>query len=284
MVNLHTEFAAMVLAFARAHKLFRIVDFGAGSGRLLDVLSSMDPGLELHGIDQRQANVAFDWIVDKWSSRTGDWTTGSVLQLLTTLRTPVLALAIEWLDDIPCTIAERTPVLRATGPDGPTELLPQEEVGWADQWWPTGKIAEIGLTRDRVWQSLAHTLPLGSILLMIDYGHIRNDRPVRGTFTGYRNGRQRTPQRHRNPSDMNLTAHVAVDSLAASVEMIGARRLLFTRQHALAHLFPPLPEDPLAALAARSRREALTAPHVFGNFWWLAHQVTGAGEPARVAP
>jgi hypothetical protein len=77
--------------------------------------------------------------------------------------------------------------------------------------------------------------------------------------------------------DANLTAAVAIDSLAAAGERHGAVTLALLRQaEALdALLPPPAPADTLTALVARSEHAALVNRSVWGDQWWLLQRVPG---------
>ena len=113
----------------------------------------------------------------------------------------------------------------------------------------------------------------GGAALLVDYGHTRADRPPTGSLAGFRAGRAVAP---RPLPERNLTAHVAVDAVAAAVTAAGARTVLAGRQHeVLPGLLPPVQAGVgvLEALAARSRRQALTAPSGWGRHHWLLQEV-----------
>jgi hypothetical protein len=135
---------------------------------------------------------------------------------------------------------------------------------------------EVGTTRDAAWASLVRSLvPLGGQVLMVDYGHERAARPGQGTLAAYRAGRRVPPVAR---PDRNLTAHVAVDAVAAAGEQAGARTVLRAWQaEALRTLLaPPTPAaDVLDDLVARSRRAALASPRGWGAHWWLLQEVPG---------
>jgi hypothetical protein len=108
--------------------------------------------------------------------------------------------------------------------------------------------------------------------VMIDYGHRGSERPPDGSFAAYRDGRSVEPV----PSaEMNLTAHVSVDSLRAAGEAAELTTELCCRQgEAIAALeSPPSADpDPLADLSRRSERAALTSPYGWGSHWWLVQR------------
>lgn len=280
------------LATAVAHVLCgrpgirRVVELGAGDGRLLAGLRAGRPDVELAGVDLRGRPAGLDpavgWCTDRWDVRRACWTTGAVAGLLAA-GPPTLVLAVEWLDDLPCRLVARdaggwreldadlTPTTRP-GPD---------ERAWLERWWPAGERAEVGTSRDAAWASVVRALAgTGGAALLVDYGHTWSGRPAAGSLAAYRAGR---PAQPRPRPDRNLTAHVAVDAVAAAGAAAGARTVLTGRQQdVLPGLLPALPPtaDPLAALATRSRRRALTAPAGWGAHHWLLQEVAaGAVAP-----
>ena len=270
------EAVAALLAAAPAVRT--VVDVGAGDGALLTGLHRLRPDLALLGVDRRPRptglSASIGWRPDHWDVRTDRWRHGPDAWLRPDV--PVLLVAAEWLDDLPA------PVVQAAGtgwrelevaPDG-TERAGRPLTGptaaWAERWWPTGRRAELGLTRDRAWAGLvAAALARGGLALAIDYGHRRDARPSGGTLTAYADGRLR-PLRP-DPA-LNLTAHVAVDALAAAGEECGARTVRLQRQRAVLDELvraDPCPADPLQDLQRRSEQAALRAPRVWGDLWWL---------------
>jgi hypothetical protein len=111
---------------------------------------------------------------------------------------------------------------------------------------------------------------------MIDYGHLLDDRPAHGTLAGYQHGRPVLPR----PSPaINLTAHVAVDSVRAAGEAAGARTELLVRQREAVRRLLPVPgrTDPsgtLARLQLAGERRLLA--DTLGDHWWLVQSVTEA--------
>lgn len=259
-----------------------VLEVGAGDGQLLAALHVLRPTLWLAGLDLRARPAGLPdpvrWGRDSWDVRTGAWTTGGCRQLLAQAPGPVLALAVEWLDDLPCPVvtggAEDGRELDAGG--APSRPLPSGAADWLRTWWPGTGRAEVGSTRDEAWSWLMDALGVrGGLALLVDYGHEREHRPPTGSLAAYRDGR---PVPAVPAPDRNLTAHVAVDAVQAAGERAGARTLARLRQSAaLADLLGPAPGgDALAGLAARSRRRALTSPGGWGEHWWLLQQV-----PAR---
>jgi hypothetical protein len=277
---------ALLTLLDRRPDLTRVVEVGAGDGRLLQALHARRPGLALAGTDLRPRPVALPsavaWMQDVWDVRVGRWTTGGFARLLTEGAGPVLVLAVEWLDDLPCRLAARMEGAWRELDDGlaPAAPLEKEELGWLSSWWPDGERAEVGSTRDAAWASLIRSLvPVGGQALMVDYGHERVARPRQGTLTAYRAGRPVSPEAL---PDRNLTAHVAVDAVTAAGEQAGAGTVFRRRQaQALADLLPPPAPagDALGELAAASRRAALTSPRTWGSHWWLLQEVTDPRHP-----
>ncbi|MFG3687767.1 SAM-dependent methyltransferase [Micromonospora sp. NPDC047740] len=155
---------------------------------------------------------------------------------------------------------------------------------------PTASRAEIGRTRDKAWAEAVQRIEKGCALA-VDYGHLRDGRPVEGTLTGYRGGRQVPPV---PDGSCDVTAHVAMDSVAAAGERVaGCAYTLITQWEGLRALGadggrPPrslAAQDPagyVRALAAASAVAELTDPAGLGGHWWLLQPV---GVPvAQVMP
>src|SRR3990170_3915941 len=96
-----------------------------------------------------------------------------------------LVIANEWLDNVPCELAE-------LDPDGtprylladlsPRPVVTGDDREWLDRWWPLrepGDRAEIGLARDLAWADVVRRLEDG-MAVAIDYGHLRESRPPYG--------------------------------------------------------------------------------------------------------
>jgi hypothetical protein len=259
-----------------------VVDVGAGRGELLGALAQMRPGLRLGGIDLRprpeSLPAGISWAVDLWDVRYAGWTTGQAETLLRDSE-PVVVVCCEWLDDLPCRVVHREAdgwrevVVNDAGEQRPGPRLIDADLDWADRWWPTGQWAEIGLTRDRAWSALATVVSRrDGCAIMIDYGHRQPERPPEGSFAAYRDGRSVEPM----PSaEMNLTAHVSIDSVQAAGEAAGLTTELCCRQsQAMARFgLPGLDDsDPLVDLSRRSERAALSSPYAWGSHWWLVQR------------
>jgi SAM-dependent MidA family methyltransferase len=122
-------------------------------------------------------------------------------------------------------------------------------------------------------------LPDGALLLLVDYAHTRADRPAAGSLAGYRAGRlvPTVPD-----GSCDLTAHVALDAVAAAARAAGAGAGLLTTQLTALDALGlraqvtrhPLPHNAsgtaqLAMLAHRSAAAELLDPDGLGGFSWL---------------
>ncbi|MFG2063388.1 SAM-dependent methyltransferase [Micromonospora sp. NPDC048871] len=136
---------------------------------------------------------------------------------------------------------------------------------------------EIGRTRDEAWADAVGHVERG-LALAVDYGHLRATRPVDGTLTGYRAGRQVPPV---PDGSCDVTAHVAMDSVASAGERVArCAYALGSQRDGLRALGadggrPPLslaahdPAGYVRALAAASAAAELTDPAGLGGHWWL---------------
>lgn len=199
-----------------------------------------------------------------------------------------LLFANEWLDNVPLEIAERdeSGVLRyvevtGTGEERLGAPLTAADAAWCRRWWPqgdsgAGERVELGGPRDEAWAAAVGALERG-LAVAVDYAHRRSDRPVFGTLTGFRDGREVPPV---PDGSCDLTAHVALDSVA-----VPGVHSLWTTQRAALHALgvagtrPPLAQassDPagyLRALAAAGEAAELTASAGLGGFGWLLQAV-----------
>ncbi|SDR76869.1 SAM-dependent methyltransferase, MidA family [Friedmanniella luteola] len=278
--TLGPELAQAVATLLRERPgLHRVLELGAGDGRLLTALRAVRPGLDLVGVDLRgrppELDPAVGWRTDRWDVRADVWVAGAVPALLAD-GVPTLVLAVEWLDDLPCRLADRTDGrwYELDADRTPLRPLAAADDAWLRRWWPDGVRVEVGRTRDAAWASVVGGLAAGGgAALLVDYGHTAGGRPRTGTLAAYRDGRAVEPS---PGADRNLTAHVAVDAVAAAGVAVGARTALAGRQaRVLPGLLPPADPgaDPLTGLAGRSRRHALTAPTGWGGHHWLLQEV-----------
>ncbi len=265
--------AEAVLELARRHALDRIVEVGAGRGELLTVLdaASGSDGPSLTGLDVVPRPAGLSPTVAWQRSPGGPHLPDELAGL-----TGTLALAHEWLDVVPTPVAERddsgvwrvVEVDTASGRERRADPVPEADGDWISGHVPPGPCrVEVGRTRDLAFADLASRVASG-LVLAVDYGHTRADRPAGGTLAAYRLGARVVPV---PDGSCDLTAHVAVDTL-------GADRLVPQREalRDLLGVAPPPPHDlsradPAAYLAALSRRSAvatLCAPQGPGGFWW----------------
>ncbi|MGI8578573.1 MAG: SAM-dependent methyltransferase [Nocardioidaceae bacterium] len=261
-------FAQVVVSLVRRLGVHHVTDYGAGGGELLAQIRALAPDLGLTGVELRQRPSDLPPEVN-WVGQLPDQVWG-------------LLIANELLDNVPCDVVEldNRQVVRVVEiqPDTGVERLgaPIDPTGleWLGRWWPVdrpGQRAEVGFARDRAWSGACARLGRGAALL-IDYGHQRDSRPPAGTLASYRNGRQ-TPATPDGRHD--LTAHVAVDSVAAAVggQMKTQRQML----HELGVISrrPPVttarhqPAGYLRALSTAGAVAELTAQPGLGDFWWL---------------
>ena len=190
-----------------------------------------------------------------------------------------LVLATEWLDNVPLDRAglDRAGTARYELVDG-TLGAPVSTVDrrWLDRWWPLvpGGRAEIGRPRDLAWRRAAGTLRAG-LALAVDYGHLAGARPVQGTLTGYRHGRQVPPV---PDGTCDLTAHVAFDPLCPGTGLVTRQRDALAglgvdgTRPALARAHTD-PAGYLRALARAGAGAELRDPAGLGGHLWLAHPV-----------
>ncbi|GAA4119176.1 SAM-dependent methyltransferase [Knoellia locipacati] len=249
----------------------RVVDLACGRGELLHHLHDQRPDLDLVGVDVVERPGDLPGAVE-WLRSPGGALLPDELRDL-----DALVLAHEWLDVVPCTVAEvddegelREVLVDDSGTETLGGTLTGDDRAWADAWWTSatpGERVEVGLSRDLAWRDLLSRNRSG-LTVAVDYGHVRTGRPSFGTLTAYQEGQvtETVPDGRRD-----LTAHVATDSLGAD-EVLTQRELLHrlgtraaTPEHALAG------SDPLGyvrALGRSSTVAALTDPNGLGGFSW----------------
>ncbi|WP_308313103.1 SAM-dependent methyltransferase [Streptomyces sp. ISL-1] len=252
-----------------------LVDVGAGRGELLTgVLAALPSGFPVraYAVERAARPAGLDPRIE-WTAEPPAGVSG-------------LLFANEWLDNVPVDVAEVDPdgVARyvLVGPDGAERLgspVGGADADWLARWWPLvepGARAEIGRPRDEAWSAAVSTLEAG-LAVAADYAHVRDNRPLFGTLTGFRAGREVPPV---PDGSCDITAHVALDACA----LPGAE--LLPQRDALARLGvtggrPPLSlatSDPAAyvrALASAGEAAELTARGGLGDFGWLLQRVGG---------
>ncbi|MFJ8140761.1 SAM-dependent methyltransferase [Streptomyces sp. NPDC096013] len=262
------------------------VDLGAGRGELVTgVLGALPAAVaarvRAHGVELADRPAGLDPRVG-WTAEPPKGITG-------------LLFANEWLDNVPVEVAEVDPggvprlvLVREDGTERLGEPVSGAEAAWLARWWPQapeeGLRAEIGLPRDTAWASAVAAVDQG-LAIAVDYAHTRDTRPLFGTLTGFREGRETAPV---PDGSCDITAHVALDACASATAaaptaaLPGAR--LLTQRAALRALGvtgarPPLTlasADPTAyvrALASAGEAAELTAPGGLGDFGWLVQPV-----------
>ncbi|MGW0483216.1 SAM-dependent methyltransferase [Nonomuraea sp. NPDC003214] len=256
-----------------------LVDIGAGEGTLVRrVLDAAGPALR-----DRLRITAVDL-----SPRPGELPERIAWQPRLPSGIQGLAIANEWLDNVPLDVAEQTS-------DGPRLVMVDTETGeerlgdppqgadleWLARWWPlscVGSRAEIGWPRDAAWAAVLNRLSRGRAIA-IDYAHPVDNRPMHGTLTGYRDGAVVSPV---PDGTCDITAHVALDACAEAGRKAGGISTgLSTQRAALRALGitgdrPPLdlartdPRGYLRALARASEEAELIDPGGLGGFGWLS--------------
>lgn len=269
--------AEALVRLAEQHGLTHVVDVGAGRGELLTLLHGANPSLHLTGVDVvgRPSDLPdqVEWLVSPGGADLPDG-----LDRLTS----ALVVAHEWLDVVPCPVAEvdAQGVLRLrwvdrAGAESWGAPLTADALAWSKAHWPAGdpgQRVEVGLTRDLAWAGLLRRIDSG-LAVAVDYGHRRGERPADGTLTAYRSGRQVEPV---PDGTCDLTAHVAMDSLDHT-QLLDQRTVL--RGLGVNGAPPPhdlARSDPAGYLRALERAgaaAALTAPGGFGDFLWAFRSV-----------
>ncbi|MGP8300021.1 SAM-dependent methyltransferase [Streptomyces inhibens] len=270
-----------------------LVDVGAGRGELLTgVLAALpdEVGARLrpYAVERAARPQGLDprigWLAELPAP-------GSVTGLL---------FANEWLDNVPVDVVEtdadgvpRRVLVRADGTERLGEPVDGADAEWLRRWWAPplaadatedtattggapapGIRAEIGRPRDEAWARAVRTLRAG-LAVAADYAHERGGRPLFGTLTGFRDGREVHPV---PDGSCDITAHVALDACAGpSAERLTQREAL----HALGvdGRRPPLalastdPAGYVRALSAAGSGAELTDPAGLGGFGWLLEPV-----------
>jgi SAM-dependent MidA family methyltransferase len=261
-----------------------VVDVGAGRGELLTgLLNAVPPDLgariALTAVELAPRPAGLDDRI-RWCSDLPQAVEG-------------LVIATEWLDNVPVDVVEVDPhgepryvLVDDTGAETLGDAVTGADADWLGRWWaldgsPSGARAEVGIPRDEAWRGAVASLRRG-LAVAVDYGHTAGQRPVAGTLTGFRYGRQIPPV---PDGSRDLTAHVAIDAVrAAGAGVCDHPAALTTQRMALRELGvdgarPPLAlatSDPAAyvrALAASSAAAELIDPAGLGAHWWLSQPV-----------
>lgn len=215
-----------------------------------------------------------------------------------------LLVANEWLDNVPCDVVEQTESYAAyvevdgTGAERLGDRVDPDDQHWLDAWWPIvdeGERAEIGAPRDAAWCVAVSKLDRG-LAVCVDYAHFLEQREAGryadGTLTGFQSGRQVVPV---PDGSCDITAHVALDAVAAAGRVAGARSTVLTDQRSALRALGITGERPdrdlasadpyayLRALGAAGDEAELIAPGGLGGFGWLLQGV-GMDVPKAVRP
>jgi len=272
-----------------------LVDVGAGRGELLGQVlaaaaAAAEPGLArriaAHAVEVVPRPAGLDPRI-RWAASPPAAITG-------------LAVASEWLDNVPLDVVELTaagPALvqvdTGTGAERHGPPPDRADLAWLRAWWPLrapGDRAEVGRTRCEAWAGTVRRIGRG-VALAADYGHVRAARPGCGTLAGYLEGRA-VPAIPDGSRD--ITAHVALDACAAAGSRAGAAQtLLTTQREALRGLGvhggrPPLtlaasdPETYVRQLCQATEDAELVDIQGLGGFGWLV-QTVGMGLPGPLA-
>jgi SAM-dependent MidA family methyltransferase len=281
-------FARAIAGLAAACHLDTVIDMAAGGGELVAGLAELAPDLTVVGVDMRPRPVGLPDAVD-WRPALPDRLTG-------------LVVANEWLDNVPCTVAEvddkgrlrevlveADPGREAPGTrreaDPGREALGDDVAGpdleWARRWWPPsepGTRVEIGRARDACWRDVVGRLDRG-VAVAIDYGHVEGARPPYGSLRSYRSGRAVDVA---YDGSCDITADVALDSVADAVDGRLLRQGDALRSLGVSGARPDLElarTDPAGYVRALSQSGAaaeLTASAGLGGLGWV---VTAIGVP-----
>jgi len=258
-----------------------LVDVGAGRGELLTGVAAGAPTalrrrLRLTAVE-RSARPARLPAPVEWSAGIPPLTG--------------LLIANEWLDNMPVDVAERDAgtdrlvlVDPVTGEEAPGPPVSGADAAWLTRWWPltvAGSRAEIGAPRDVVWAEAVGQVRRG-LAVAVDYGHRTTDRPSLGTLTGFAAGRQVRPV---PDGSTDITAHVAVDAVAAAGAQAAGQPARLLRQRAALTALGVTAARPdralattdptayLRALATAGQAGELLDPTGLGAFWWLLQPV-----------
>ena len=273
------QLATALLILMEHEELDTFVDMGCGRGELLEHVHRLAPQVRCTGVDivaRPALSKPIGWLQSPGGDQLPDELDGL---------SGALVFANEWLDVVPCPIAELSPdgdlrevlVDTSTGQERLGDPVSGTNRHWCEQFWPvdgqqSGDRVEIGRTRDIAWANLISRLGSG-LGVAVDYGHTIDSRPALGTLTGFSAGRQVLPV---PDGSCDLTAHVAMDSLTHDelVDQRGALRRLGVSGQIPSHdLARSDPSAYLRGLSAASAAAALIAAGGLGDFLWAFRRV-----------
>jgi SAM-dependent MidA family methyltransferase len=268
------QLARALLTLMAREGVDTFVDMGCGRGELLEHIHRLDRDIHCIGVDivdRPGLSKEIDWVRSPGGAR--------LPQEIRPL-SGTLVFANEWLDVVPCPIAQLDQdgelrdvlVEPSTGGERLGDPICDVSRRWCQLYWPvdsleTGDRVEIGQPRDVAWRHLI-SLVVSGLAIAVDYGHTTGSRPDAGTLTGFKQGRQVVPV---PDGSCDLTAHVAMDSLEHD-ELMDQRGAL--RQLGVSGQIPPhdlalaSPMAYLHALTGASAEAALTARGGLGDFLW----------------
>ncbi len=278
-------FARALVRLVREAGLDTVVDIGAGRGELLAQMRELDPRLDLLGVEVAPRPPQLHPAV-AWTTALPEAVEG-------------LVVANEWLDNIPCHVVEVDSegelrvahVDAATGTEALGQPLshasvPKSLTAWLERWWPLdarepGTRAEVGSTRDAAWADVVRRVGRG-LTVAVDYGHLRDRRPPFGSLASYRDGLRVDvlPDGSRD-----VTAHVAVDAVAAQVDATVVRQREALHALGVSGTRPDLalarrdPAGYLWALSRATEAAELTAEGGLGDFSWVVTATGGVDAP-----
>jgi SAM-dependent MidA family methyltransferase len=184
-----------------------------------------------------------------------------------------LVIANEWLDNVPCEVVEwdEDGVPRYLTADlTPGDVVDGNDLDWLREWWlgEPGDRAEVGRARDEAWQDVVRRLADGAVAIAIDYGHVKSARPPYGTLTGFRSGRECSPD---PDGSCDITAHVALDSLGGTIlsQRDALRALGVSGTRPSLELAQTEPLRYLSELSSAGEAAELLDPSGLGGFGWV---------------
>ncbi|MEO3972271.1 SAM-dependent methyltransferase [Streptomyces sp. CAU 1734] len=250
-----------------------IIDMGAGRGELLTgVLAALPTGFAVraYAVERAARPPGLDPRI-VWTSEPPSGVHG-------------LLFANEWLDNVPVDVAEmdedgvvRLVLVRRDGTERLGPPVTGADARWLERWWPLaepGARAEIGRPRDEAWAAAVGCLRSG-LAVAADYAHTAGSRPLFGTLTGFRAGREVPPV---PDGSADITAHVALDACALPGASITTQREAL-RALGVSAGRPPLalassdPAGYVRALSAAGEAAELLAGGGLGDFLWLRQPV-----------
>lgn len=243
-VHASALFGQAIARLARQLEVTTVVDIGAGSGELGQVLRA--EGLKVLEIELDDA------LPDRLHG---------------------LVVANEWLDNVPCEVVEWDDAglpryLLADLTPGP--VVEGNDLRWLEKWWPgePADRAEVGIPRDQSWADVVSRLTAGSLAIAVDYGHIKASRPPYGTLTGFRDGRECAPT---PDGTCDITAHVALDSLGGTTlrQRDALRALGVSGARPSLKLAQTDARRYLSELSAAGEAAELLDPSGLGGFGWV---------------